>query len=94
MAAQQSRLYTRRRIQHLLAMSLACIATTMGLLALVWILGTLVWKGFDGLSLAVFTQMTPPPGSAGGLLNAIYGSFIQTLVATLIGTPIGILAGT
>jgi phosphate transport system permease protein len=94
MAAQPSNLYVRRRMRHLLAMSLACIATTMGLLALVWILGILVWKGFDGLSLAVFTQMTPPPGSAGGLLNAIYGSFIQTLAATLIGTPIGILAGT
>ncbi|HWU68139.1 MAG TPA: phosphate ABC transporter permease PstA [Stenotrophobium sp.] len=94
MAARPSNLYVRRRVRHLLAMGLACIATTLGLLALVWILGILVWKGFDGLTLAVFTQMTPPPGSAGGLLNAIYGSFIQTLAATLIGTPIGILAGT
>ncbi|MGH8538881.1 MAG: phosphate ABC transporter permease PstA [Stenotrophobium sp.] len=75
-------------------MVLACLATSLGLIALAWILGTLVWKGAGGLSIAAFTQMTPPPGSAGGLLNAIYGSLVQTVVATLIGTPIGILAGT
>jgi phosphate transport system permease protein len=54
----------------------------------------LLWKGFSGLSVAVFTQMTPPPGSAGGLLNPIAGSLIMTVIAVLIGTPIGILAGT
>lgn len=78
----------------MLAMTLAYAATALGLIALIWILGTLIWKGYGGISLAVFTQMTPPPGESGGLLNAIYGSFIQTLVATLIGTPVGILAGT
>ena len=51
-------------------------------------------EGFSGLSLAVFTQMTPPPGSAGGLLNPIAGSLVMTLIGVLIGTPIGMLAGT
>jgi phosphate transport system permease protein len=60
----------------------------------VLILGALLWQGFPGLSLAVFTEMTPPPGSAGGLLNPIVGSLILTVLAVLIGTPIGILAGT
>src|SRR3546814_14405065 len=59
-----------------------------------WILATLFLKGAAGVSLAVFTQMTPPPGSAGGLLNAMFGSLVQTLIATLIGTPVGILACT
>jgi phosphate transport system permease protein len=94
MDAFAQNLYRRRRAQNSVAMVLAYIATGMGLAALAWILGTLLWNGFSSLSLAVFTQMTPPPGSAGGLLNALYGSFIQTLVATIIGTPIGILAGT
>ncbi|WP_436295552.1 phosphate ABC transporter permease PstA [Stenotrophobium rhamnosiphilum] len=75
-------------------MALAFIATGMGLLALAWILGTLLWKGFGSLSWDVFSQMTPPPGESGGLLNAIYGSLVQTILATLVGTPIGIAAGT
>lgn len=86
--------YMRRKIRNYTAMVLACIATILGLLALAWILGTLLWKGFGNLSFDVFTQMTPPPGSSGGLLNAIFGSLVQTAIATLIGTPIGILAGT
>jgi phosphate transport system permease protein len=61
---------------------------------LVLILGTLVYKGISGLSLVVFTEMTPPPGSSGGLLNPIVGSVMLTFIAVLIGTPIGILAGT
>jgi phosphate transport system permease protein len=61
---------------------------------LVLILGALLWNGLSGLSLAVFTQMTPPPGSSGGLLNPIFGSLILTILGVLIGTPIGILAGT
>jgi phosphate transport system permease protein len=61
---------------------------------LVLILGALLWHGFSGLSLAVFTQMTPPPGSSGGLLNPIIGSLILTVLALAVGTPIGILAGT
>ena len=61
---------------------------------LVVILVVLLWEGFSGLSLAVFTEMTPPPGADGGLLNPIFGSLILTVLAVLIGTPIGILAGT
>jgi phosphate transport system permease protein len=87
-------LYATRRRRNQLAMTLAFAATTFGLAWLVLILAELFWKGFSGLSLAVFTQMTPPPGSAGGLLNPIAGSLVLTVVAVLIGTPLGILAGT
>jgi phosphate transport system permease protein len=87
-------LYTRRRLRNDIAIGLAWAATLFGLGWLVLILGVLVWEGFSGLSLAVFTEMTPPPGSAGGLLNPIMGSLIITGLAVIIGTPIGILAGT
>src|SRR3546814_19358806 len=62
---------------NLLAMMLSCGAAAAGMIALVWILATLFLKGAAGVSLAVFTQMTPPPGSAGGLLNAMFGSLVQ-----------------
>jgi len=65
----------------------------VGMLFLLWILATLFSNGFAALSPTLFTQMTPPPGSAGGLLNAIYGSALIVLTATLVSTPIGILAG-
>jgi len=87
-------LYAARRRRNTIAMGLAWAATAVGLGWLVLILGTLLFEGFSGLSLRVFTEMTPPPGSAGGLLNAIVGSLIMTVLAILIGTPIGILAGT
>ncbi|HVT34328.1 MAG TPA: phosphate ABC transporter permease PstA [Nevskiaceae bacterium] len=93
-SADTTSIYRRRRRGNAIAMALAYLATSMGLLALAWILGTLLWKGLGNLSLATFSEMTPPPGSQGGLLNAIYGSAVQTLIATVIGTPIGILAGT
>jgi phosphate transport system permease protein len=83
-----------RRRRNIVTTSLAFAATLFGLGWLVLILGALLWEGFSGLSPAVFTQMTPPPGSAGGLLNPIFGSLILTMLAVLIGTPIGILAGT
>ncbi|MGA8616052.1 MAG: phosphate ABC transporter permease PstA [Xanthobacteraceae bacterium] len=86
--------YAARRIRNGIATGLSLAATTFGLGWLVLILGVLLWKGFGGLSVAVFTQMTPPPGSAGGLLNPIVGSLILTVLAVAIGTPIGILAGT
>ncbi|HEU5018113.1 MAG TPA: phosphate ABC transporter permease PstA [Pseudolabrys sp.] len=86
--------YTARRRRNLIAAALAISATAFGLLWLVFILAELLWKGFSGLDLSVFTQMTPPPGSAGGLLNAIVGSLLMTTVAVAVGTPIGILAGT
>src|SRR3974390_1352938 len=87
-------LYETRRQQNSVAMVLAICATIFGLTWLVVILGVVLWKGFSGLSLAVFTQMTPPPGSDGGLLNPIMGSLLMTAIAVAIGTPLGILAGT
>jgi phosphate transport system permease protein len=87
-------LYAGRRFRNALAMSLSLAATAIGLGWLVLILGELLYKGFSGLSLAVFTEMTPPPGSDGGLLNPIIGSLILTAIAVVIGTPLGILAGT
>jgi phosphate transport system permease protein len=86
--------YSGRRRRNYIATSLAFAATAVGLGWLVLILGALLWHGFSGLSLAVFTEMTPPPGAAGGLLNPIFGSLILTVLAVIIGTPIGILAGT
>jgi phosphate transport system permease protein len=86
--------YAARRRRNAVAMALSVSATVFGLGWLVLILGVLLWKGFGGLSPAVFTQMTPPPGSSGGLLNPIIGSLILTALAVAIGTPIGILAGT
>jgi phosphate transport system permease protein len=88
------KLYARRRRRNIVAMALSLAATGVGLGWLVMILGTLLFEGFSGLSLRVFTEMTPPPGSAGGLLNPIVGSLILTVIAVLVGTPIGILAGT
>jgi phosphate transport system permease protein len=87
-------LYAGRRRRNVIAMSLSLAATLFGLGWLVLILGRLLWEGVGGLSLSVFTEMTPPPGSDGGLLNAIAGSLVITILAVLIGTPIGILAGT
>jgi len=89
-----SSLYAARRRRNHVAVGLAIGATTFGLLWLVFILAELLWKGFSGLNLAVFTEMTPPPGSAGGLLNPIAGSVILTVIAVVVGTPLGILAGT
>ena len=86
--------YKRRRRRNATATILALAATMLGLGWLVLILGALLWQGFSGLSVAVFTEMTPPPGATGGLLNPIVGSLILTVIAVAIGTPIGILAGT
>jgi phosphate transport system permease protein len=89
-----NKLYAGRRLKNSITMVLSLAATAFGLGWLVLILGVLLYEGFSGLSLAVFTEMTPPPGSTGGLLNAIMGSLVLTGLAVLIGTPIGILAGT
>ena len=93
-AAAKNSLYASRRLRNTVATSLAYAATAFGLGWLVLILGVLVYEGIGGLSLAVFTENTPPPGAAGGLLNAIAGSIVMTVLAVVIGTPIGILAGT
>jgi len=90
----RSALYARRRRRNAVAMTLSLGATLIGLGWLVLILGALLWQGVNGLSLKVFTEMTPPPGAGGGLLNPIFGSLIMTTLAVLIGTPVGILAGT
>ena len=86
--------YTARRRTDAITTTLAVGATLFGLGWLALILGSLLWHGLSGLSPAVFTQMTPPPGSAGGLLNPLIGSLMITALAVAIGTPIGILAGT
>ncbi|MDG5496749.1 phosphate ABC transporter permease PstA [Niveispirillum sp. BGYR6] len=92
---QHNSLYLRRRIINAIMMGLAITATLIGLVWLLLILGMLVVKGAGALNLALFTQMTPPPGSAdGGLLNAIFGSLAMSLMAMLIGLPVGLLAGT
>ncbi|HJZ34357.1 MAG TPA: phosphate ABC transporter permease PstA [Hyphomicrobiaceae bacterium] len=90
----RAKLYRRRQRRNALAMGLSLGATLFGLGWLVLILGALLWQGFSGVSLKVFTEMTPPPGSDGGLLNPIVGSLIMTGLAVAVGTPVGILAGT
>ena len=86
--------YPARRRRNALWMGLSVAAAGVGLGWLFLILAVLFWQGVGGLSLAVFTQMTPPPGSAGGLLNAIAGSLILTVIGVVVGTPLGMLAGT
>jgi len=83
----------KRRIVNNVALALSLAAMTFGLFWLAWILLTVLQLGVSGLSWDLFTKMTPPPGSPGGLANAIVGSVIMCGLATLIGTPIGILAG-
>lgn len=87
-------LYARRRFINQLSLSISILAMMFGLFWLGWILWTLLVHGLPGLTASIFTQTTPPPGSQGGLSNAIWGSILMSSTATLIGTPIGILAGT
>src|SRR5215469_589889 len=88
-------LHERRELKNNVVIFFALFATAIGLGVLALILGTLVYHGAAGLSLEVFTQNTPPPATkGGGLLNAIVGSLFMTVIAVLIGTPVGILAGT
>ncbi|TJX76644.1 MAG: phosphate ABC transporter permease PstA [Mesorhizobium sp.] len=87
-------LHQSRKRRNGVMMALCVVAAGIGLAWLALILGALLYKGLSGVSLAVFTEMTPPPGDAGGLLNAIYGSVVMTIIAVIVGTPIGVLAGT
>ena len=87
-------LYSGRKRRNVIWTGLAYAATVLGLSMLVIILATLLWKGFGGLSLDVFTKNTAPPGVVGGLLNSIVGSLITTTIGLAIGAPLGILAGT
>jgi phosphate transport system permease protein len=84
----------RRRIADVVALLFAGLATLFGLVFLAWILWTTVRYGAAALTPALITQMTPPPGESGGLANAFYGSAVMVLMALVIGTPIGIAAGT
>jgi len=87
-------LATIRKARSAFAMG-ACIASAiLGIAALALILGALLWNGFSSLNLDVFTKMTPPPGASGGLLNAIFGSLVMTVLGVAIGAPLGLLAGT
>lgn len=89
-----SSLLRRRRVLNSLALTASMVAMTIGLLALGAILWTLVGRGLAAMTWTLFIQDTPPPGSSGGLRNAIFGSLLMTSIATLVGTPIGVLAGT
>lgn len=94
-AANPSRGRRRRRaIVSRVALGLSAAATLFGVFWLFWILGATVYNGAAALGPHLFTQMTPPPGAAGGLLNAIYGSALMVVLGTLIGTPVGVMAGT
>jgi phosphate transport system permease protein len=86
--------YTRRRATNYVIVTLSLAATAFGLLFLVFVLGTLLTNGLGAIRPSLFTETTPPPGSAGGLLNAIFCSIAMTAIATAVGTPTGILAGT
>ncbi len=89
-----NKIYQRRRRINVVMLCISGATMAFGLFWLAWILITLLHEGFGALSLTLFTQTTPPPGSDGGLLNAIVGSLLMVTMATLIGTPVGILAGT
>jgi phosphate transport system permease protein len=86
--------YMRRKFVNGLTLGVSIATVIFALTFLVWILWTLFSQGLSHLTLDVFTKMTPPPGSSGGLLNAIVGSLYMVFFATVIGTPVGILAGT
>lgn len=86
--------YQRRQIVNGINLTVSMITMLLGLGALCWILFTLLRFGLHGMTLKLFTESTPPPGSSGGLLNAIYGSVVMSVAGTAIGTPIGIMAGT
>lgn len=91
-AERQTRFAARKRLNQVaLALSLAAMA--FGVFWLIWILWETIRLGLGGLSLALFSDMTPPPNEAGGLANAIFGSFVMVGLATCVGTPIGVMAG-
>lgn len=85
--------YAKRKFVNRVAIALAMAAMAFGLFWLFWILFETVRLGVEGLTLATLTEMTPPPNEAGGLANAIYGSFLMVMLATFVGTPIGVMAG-
>lgn len=92
-AAAKNLRFQRRKLTNLIALACSMLAMTFGMVWLIWILVSVVQMGFKGLTLTTLTQMTPSPDSDGGLLNAIYGSVLMTVVGTAIGTPIGLMTG-
>jgi len=92
--ATKTNIYRQRRITNTVMLGISGVTIIFGLFWLAWILFTLLDEGFNALRPSLFTQMTPPPGSDGGLWNAIAGSLMMSVAGTVIGTPIGILAGT
>ena len=86
--------YRRRKRMNSVMMAVSTAALCFGLFWLLWIIAVLLWEGAGALRPALFTEMTPPPGADGGLANAILGSILMAGAGTLIGTPVGILAGT
>jgi phosphate transport system permease protein len=89
---RQARFASRNRVNKI-ALTLSLAAMAFGVFWLVWILWETLRLGIGGLALATFTEMTPPPNEAGGIANAIFGSFVMVMLATFVGTPIGIMAG-
>ena len=94
MSAVADRLYRSRRIKNSIALVLSALSAAFGLFWLVWILWTTLLRGIAAMKPGLFTQMTPPPGSDGGIANALFGSLVMSALAIAIGTPIGIAAGT
>lgn len=90
----ENSIYKKRRVVNRIMLTLSLMTLVFGLFWLFWIIGTLLIKGGGSLSIDLFTQSTPGPGAQGGLANAIVGSVMMSAVAVIIGTPIGILAGT
>lgn len=94
MSTFDMRKFRQRRITNNAVFIFSILSTTFGLFWLFWILATTISNGFSALSPALITKMTPPPGEDGGLLNALYGSFLMIGIATAIGVPLGLMAGT
>lgn len=92
LSSREAKFRRRKRVNQI-ALIMSLLAMVFGLFWLVWILWETIRLGIGGLALATFTEMTPPPNESGGIANAIYGSFLMVLLATFVGTPIGIMAG-
>lgn len=91
-AQRQARYAARKRLNQV-ALTLSLAAMAFGVFWLIWILWETIRLGIGGLSFSLFSEMTPPPNEMGGLVNAIFGSFVMVALATCVGTPIGVMAG-
>ena len=93
LSLERERMYLARKRVNRIALALSLAAMAFGVFWLIWILWETLRLGLGGLAIATFTQMTPPPNEAGGILNAIFGSLVMVAIATFVGTPIGVMAG-